>query len=29
MPDAQDAIEAIKRESDPPAIVFYVVHEDR
>jgi|HubBroStandDraft_2_1064218.scaffolds.fasta_scaffold549048_2 hypothetical protein len=29
MPDAQDAIEAIKRESAPPAIVFYVVREDR
>jgi hypothetical protein len=30
MPDAQDAIEAIKREkSCPPALVFYVVHEDR
>jgi hypothetical protein len=29
MPDAQDAIEAIKRENAPAALVFYVVHEDR
>ena len=30
LPDAQDAIEAIKRENlAPPALVFYVVPEDR
>jgi hypothetical protein len=29
MPDAQDAIEALKREKRPAALVFYMVHGDR
>jgi hypothetical protein len=30
MPDTQDAIEVIKRDNvAPPALVFYVVPEDR
>jgi hypothetical protein len=29
MPDAQEAIEALKRDAAPAALVFYVVHEDR
>ena len=29
MPEAQDAIEAIKRDQAPAVLVFYVVHDDR